>query len=36
MTTWADLFDRGEACDADVDAVRETLADRRSGDADGE
>lgn len=34
MTTWASLFERGSDYDADVAAVRDALAVRRSG-ADG-
>lgn len=33
--TWASLFDRAESSDVSLDAVRDALADRRTGDDDG-
>jgi hypothetical protein len=34
--TWADLFDRADAYATTVDRVRETLAVRRDGTAEGD
>lgn len=34
--TWAALFERAEHYDVDEAAVREALAERRDGEADGD
>ncbi|SFS41013.1 hypothetical protein [Halostagnicola kamekurae] len=31
-TTWADLFERAETIDADLETIRETLEVQRDGD----
>ena len=32
---WADLFERAGAYETDAETIREALAERRAGDADG-
>lgn len=36
MTTWADLFERAAAADADRDMIRDTLDRQRIDETEGE